>query len=84
MSTLTDLNNRLFEQLDRISGDLTKEQLEFEMNRSKIVMGVSKEIIDGKRLMLELTKHHDTCESHPRTLPESIRADLMISKNGKE
>lgn len=84
MSTLSDLNSRLFEQLDRLGGDMSKEQLEFEMNRSKIVMGISKEIIDGKRLMLELTKHADECAAHPRTLPESFRADLMIGKNEKE
>ncbi len=74
--TLTDLNNRLFEQLDRISGDLTREQLQDECNRAKVVMGISKEIIDNKRLMLEITKHADECMMPSKSLPASLSSEL--------
>jgi hypothetical protein len=74
--TLTDLNNRLFDQLDRISGDLNREQLQDECNRAKIVMGISKEIIDNKRLMLEITKHADECNLPAKSLPLSLSSEL--------
>jgi len=74
--TLTDLNNRLFDQLDRISGDLTREQLQDECHRAKIVMGISKEIIDNKRLMLEITKHADECNLPAKMLPASLSSEL--------
>lgn len=77
MSTLTDLNARLFEQLDRISGELTREQLADECSRAKVIMGISKEIIDNKRLMLEITKHADECMLPTKSLPVSLSNELL-------
>lgn len=76
MSTLTELNQKLFDQLMRLDGKLSPEQLAFEFNRAKIVMGISKEIIDNKRLMLEITKHADECNLPKKELPETLRLEL--------
>ncbi len=74
--TLTDLNNRLFEQLDRISGDLNQTQLRDECHRAKAITGIAKEIIDNKRLMLEITKHADECNLPSKMLPASLSSEL--------
>lgn len=75
--TLTDLNAKLFEQLNRITGELTREELNDEIARSKIVTGISKEIIDNKRLMLEITKHADECMMPLKSLPHSLSNELL-------
>jgi 2-iminoacetate synthase ThiH len=45
---LSDLNDHLFEQLERLSDeDLTEEQLEKEIKRAKAVSGIAKILIDS-------------------------------------
>jgi hypothetical protein len=75
-NTLTDLNSILFEQLSRISGDMTREQLADECARTKVVTSLSKEIIDTKRLMLEITKHADECMLPTKSLPIGLSNEL--------
>lgn len=59
-NTLTDLNEYLFETLDRITNDdLSEEQLEKEIKRSETVVKVAKEIIDNGTLALQAVKHLD-------------------------
>ena len=59
-NTLSDLNNYLFEQLERLQDDdLTDEQLEKEIKRSKAVQSVSKTIIENGALALDAKKHLD-------------------------
>lgn len=51
---LSDLNNHLFAQLERLSDeDLTGEQLETEIARTKAVTSVSREIVAGAQLSLK-------------------------------
>lgn len=66
-NTLSDLNNHLFLQLERINNEaLTKEELEFESERSKAVTSVAKEIISNARLVLDANlKHADAVISKP-------------------
>ncbi|RIL48821.1 hypothetical protein BUY93_10030 [Mammaliicoccus fleurettii] len=59
-NTLGDLNNHLFAQLERLSDeDIKGEALKEEINRSKAMMGVAKNIIDNGSLVLESQKFLD-------------------------
>ena len=55
---LVDLNNHLFESLERLMDDeLTDEQLEKEVHRSRAVTSVAKTIIQNSQLALNATKY---------------------------
>lgn len=57
-NTLTDLNNYLFESIERLlDDDLTDEQLEKEIKRSETVQKVAKTIIDNGSLALQAQKY---------------------------
>lgn len=51
---LIDLNNHLFAQIERLSEEeISSEELEKEVERTKAVTSVSKEIINNARLALD-------------------------------
>lgn len=57
-NTLTDLNNYLFETLERLTDDnLTEEQLQREIIRSNAVTSVAETIIHNGELSLKAMKH---------------------------
>ena len=59
-TTLVDLNDMLFEQLERLTNDsLTEAELEQEIKRSKAVGDISSKIIANGTLMLNAKKHMD-------------------------
>ena len=59
-NTLTDLNNYLFESLERLTDDeLTDAELDKEIKRSEAVQKVAKTIIDNGNLALHAKKHMD-------------------------
>ena len=59
-NTLTDLNNYLFEQLERINDDsLTDEQLDRELNKADAIVKVSEKIIQSGELAFKTMKHLD-------------------------
>ena len=59
-NTLTDLNNYLFEAIERLNDDgLTDEQLDKEIKRSEAVQKIAKTIIDNGSLALQAKKHLD-------------------------
>lgn len=54
---LTDLNNHLFAQLERLNDeDLEGEKLIEEIERAKAVSGISKDIVTNARLALDAEK----------------------------
>lgn len=57
-NTLSDLNNHLFEQLERLN-DASDESLNDEINRSKAVTDIAKNVIDNGKLVLEAEKFRD-------------------------
>ena len=57
---LTDLNNHLFEQLERLNDEELKgEDLDKEIHRSKAVCSVAQTIINNGALILNAKKHQD-------------------------
>ena len=59
-NTIADLNNYLFEQLERLNDDsLTDEQLERELNKADAIVKVSGQIIQAGELVYKTMKHMD-------------------------
>lgn len=59
-NTLADLNNYLFEAIERVNDDsLDDAQLEKEIKRSETVQKIAKTIIDNGNLALQAKKHLD-------------------------
>ena len=59
-NTLGDLNNYLFESIERLIDDsLSPEELDKEIKRSEAVQKVAKTIIDNGALALQAKKHFD-------------------------
>ncbi len=75
---LTDLNNHLFEQLERLNEDELKgEALKEEITRSKAIENVAKQIINNGRLVLDSQKFIDDRLNVDNDLP-----DMLDNKNG--
>lgn len=56
-NTLADLNNHLFEQLERLNDeDLTDEELEREIKRTDSMVDISKVIVDNANTILQAHK----------------------------
>jgi hypothetical protein len=81
-NTLSDLNNHLFAQLERLSDeDLDEEQVKKEVQRSKAITDVAKVIVDNGRLALATMKHMDEygyTDGKQKNVPEM----LEVKKNG--
>lgn len=59
-TSLADLNDLLFEQLERLTNDsLSDDELELEIKRSKAVADIGSKIIETGTLMFNVKKHMD-------------------------
>lgn len=70
-NTLLDLNNHLFEQLERINDeDLTDEELERELKRTDAMTKIAEKITDNADIVFKATKLNIECSgsSIPRVL----------------
>ena len=68
---LTDLNDHLFAQLERLGEENIKtEQLASEVDRGKAITGIAREIISNARLVLdaEIAKGDGMIKSIPKML----------------
>lgn len=75
-NTLGDLNNHLFAQLERLSDEELKgEKLADEINRSKAVMGIAKNIIDTGNLVLDGQKFLDDKMNADTKLPKMLEGN---------
>lgn len=55
---LIDLNNHLFEALERLNDeDLTPDELDAEIKRAKVLTGIGNAIISNASLALDVEKH---------------------------
>ena len=74
-NTLTDLNNYLFEMIERLTDDdLTEEDMNKEITRSKAVTSVASTIISNGELALKAMKHLDEYGKKERKLPPMLEA----------
>lgn len=76
-NTLTDLNNYLFETLERLTDeDMTEEQLKKEITRSQAVTAVATTIIQNGELALRTMKHLNEygIETPRENLPPMLEA----------
>lgn len=75
---IQDLNDHLFAQLERLNDDdLTQEDLDKEITRSKAVSGIASQIINNARLALDATKLQVEFGTAARTgvaLPEMLES----------
>lgn len=63
-NTLGDLNNHLFEQLERLNDDnLTVEELNKEIQRSNAMSNVAKQIIGNANIVLNAQKLYSEVEN---------------------
>ncbi|MFV0382339.1 MAG: hypothetical protein ACK5KR_09020 [Breznakia sp.] len=70
---LVDLNNPLFEQLERLNDeDLNGAELKSEIDRSKAVTDVASRIIDNAPLSLQATKLKVEYGQRDVDLPEML------------
>ncbi|HHX8487692.1 TPA: hypothetical protein ACVO3E_004326 [Vibrio diabolicus] len=69
---LTDLNNHLFAQLERLSDESTKgEALLEEIKRAKAVSSISKDIINNASVVLDAAKFQNDYRNAP--IPEQLQ-----------
>lgn len=79
-NNLIDLNNHLFEQMERLNDDeLTDDQLHKEIERSKAMTNIATKIIDNAHLGLEAEKLNVEYGRREINLPEM----LENKNNGK-
>lgn len=75
---LIDLNNALFEQLERLNDDeLTDEDLEREIKRTKGMCAIGRTIIDNAQVALDAQKHIDEY-----AIEKQERSDMLRITSG--
>jgi len=77
-NTLLDLNNHLFEQLERLNDEFeNEEEMKKEIERAKAVEGIAKTVIDNGKLVLEGQKFkHDDRMDAGRKIPRILSGEL--------
>lgn len=74
LNKLTDLNNHLFAQLERLSDEsIKKEELKEEINRAKAINGVAKNIIENAKTTLEGAKFSYQGKPGGKEMPEQFK-----------
>lgn len=73
-NTLSDLNNHLFAQIERLSDEeMSQEELKQEIDRAKAINGVAKNIIDNAKTALEGAQFTYTSIPGNKPVPDQFR-----------
>jgi aminoglycoside/choline kinase family phosphotransferase len=74
-NTLTDLNNHLFAQLERLGNEsLSSDELKTEIERTKAISAISQNVIANARLVLDAQNAiYDTPNYERKTLPSILQ-----------
>ena len=84
-NTLTDLNNYLFESLERImDDDLSAEELDKEIKRSEAVTSVARTIISNGDLALRAMKHAEDYNVGGTHARRSSMPPMLETGDGKK
>lgn len=76
---LTDLNNHLFTQLERLNEEgMTDEQVKKEVSRAKAISGIASQVIKSAKVTIDAMKLVANSDCTINQLPE------MIGVNGHE
>lgn len=71
---LTDLNDHLFAQLERLNNeDMPEEKMAMEIERSKAVGNIAKNIISNGKLLLDAKKHFDELGIKTEQQPDVLK-----------
>lgn len=74
--TLNDLNLFLFSQLERLDNpELSEEELEQEIKRSKAIEGIAGEIIANAQLSLTAKKYLDSYGTDRAPVPNMLQLE---------
>lgn len=71
MNNLQDLNNYLFEQLERLN-EVDKDNMIDEIKRAQAISGVADRVIDNGKLALEVEKFKDEKMDPRSELPKML------------
>lgn len=73
---LTDLNNHLFAELERLGEeDLSEEEMDKEIQRARAITSVAKQIINNGQLVLQAAKFADEKLDADRDLPKMLTGE---------
>lgn len=79
---LTDLNDHLFAQLERLNNeDMPEEKMMMEIERSKAVGNIAKNIISNGRLLLDSKKHFDEMGIKTEQQPDVLKIGAPKDEN---
>lgn len=73
---LTDMHNILMEQLERLNDDLTDEELQAEIKRSRAMADISAQIVDNARVHIEAAQFQADYNRETPVLPKMLGIEV--------
>ena len=77
--TIHDLNNQLFDQLERLNSDIDGEELETEINRAKAMTGIGTVIVKNNKVAFDAIKLLTSGRAHTAQVETLLGSDKKIS-----